>query len=74
MSTTFQSPLLYVSTLDGTFYAIDVPTGLVRWKITEEKVVNIPKDFQKDQKFFPDPSDGSLYIVNRGSIEVIEVT
>lgn len=62
-------PILYVSTLDGNFYALDRQTGEVRWKIKEAKVVDVPQDFQKDQKFFPDPIDGSLYVVNRGSME-----
>ena len=64
------SPILYISTLDGTFYALDAATGIIKWKIKEDKVVNVPDAFQENQKFFPDPLDGSLYIVNRGNIEV----
>ena len=64
------SPTLYISTLDGTFYALDTSSGALKWKIKEDKVVSVPNAFQENQKFFPDPLDGSLYIVNRGNIEV----
>jgi outer membrane protein assembly factor BamB len=63
-------PTLYISTLDGTFYALDITSGALKWKLKEDKVVNVPDAFQENQKFFPDPLDGSLYIVNRGNIEV----
>lgn len=68
------SPILYISTLDGTFYALDAATGIIKWKIKEDKVVNVPDAFQENQKFFPDPLDGSLYIVNRGNIEKLQNT
>ena len=34
-------------------------------------MVSVPDDFQENQKFFPDPLDGSLYALNRGNVEVI---
>lgn len=68
------SPILYVSTLDGTFYALDASTGDLRWKIKEDKVVSVPDDFQENQKFFPDPLDGSLYALNRGNVEKLQHT
>ncbi|KAL5254218.1 hypothetical protein ACHWQZ_G013854 [Mnemiopsis leidyi] len=68
------SPTLYISTLDGTFYALDTASGTLKWKIKEDKVVSVPNAFQENQKFFPDPLDGSLYIVNRGNIEKLQHT
>ena len=71
---TASTPLLYISTLDGTFYAVDPATGRTQWEMQEEQVVSIPSNFQENQKFFPDPLDGSLYVVNRGSIEKLAHT
>ena len=62
---------LFISTLDGTFYALDVASGALKWQIKEDKVVSVPDNFHKDQKFTPDPIDGSLYVITKGNVQVI---
>lgn len=66
-------PVLLVSTLDGTLYALEKHTGKIKWKINEEALVRLPamkleKSNQTlnfaDPLLLPDPKDGSLYLYN----------
>ncbi|XP_078689374.1 serine/threonine-protein kinase/endoribonuclease IRE1-like [Branchiostoma floridae x Branchiostoma belcheri] len=54
--------LLFVSTLDGTLYAISHRTGAVRWLLKEDPVIQVPTDITTGPTFLPDPKDGSLYV------------
>jgi serine/threonine-protein kinase/endoribonuclease IRE1 len=71
--TLIDQPLLLVSTLDGTLYALDKKSGSIQWSIKEEPLVRLPAvsidksdvtfNF-KDPLLLPDPKDGSLYMYN----------
>jgi len=71
--TLIEQPVLLVSTLDGTLYALDKHTGKIKWKINEEPLVKLP-DMKLDKSnqtlnfadplLLPDPKDGSLYLYN----------
>lgn len=61
------SPLL-LSTLDGSFYAVDQRTGEILWTFKQEAVVKVPPiDRSVMPLFLPDPKDGSLYVMNTGN-------
>lgn len=61
-----EDQLLLLSTLDGFFICIERRTGLVRWKLKEEPVIRLPTNLDKSVTpfFLPDPTDGSLYLLN----------
>lgn len=40
--TLLDQPVLLVSTLDGTLYALEKHTGKIKWKIKEEPLVKLP--------------------------------
>ena len=71
--TLIDQPVLLVSTLDGTLYALEKNTGKMKWKISEEPLVKLP-DMKLDKSnqtlnfddplLLPDPKDGSLYLYN----------
>lgn len=71
--TLIDQPVLLVSTLDGTLYALEKHTGKLKWKIKEEPLVKLP-DMKLDKSnqtmnfadplLLPDPKDGSLYLYN----------
>ncbi|KAK3753794.1 hypothetical protein QZH41_018451 [Actinostola sp. cb2023] len=52
---------LFVSTLDGTLYAVHKTTGEIRWLIKEDPVLKTPIYLRPGAIFIPDPKDGSLY-------------
>ena len=37
-------PLLLISTLDGTLHAVSKRTGIVKWKLDEDPVLNVPME------------------------------
>uniref|UniRef100_A0A4D5RZY9 non-specific serine/threonine protein kinase n=1 Tax=Ixodes scapularis TaxID=6945 RepID=A0A4D5RZY9_IXOSC len=59
-------PIILVSTLEGTLYAIEKKSGNIRWSRKEEPVLKVPFDLTKRTSFLPDPKDGSLYIYGFG--------
>lgn len=71
--TMIDQPVLLVSTLDGTLYALEKHTGKIKWQIKEEPLVKLP-DMKLDKSsqtlnfvdplLLPDPKDGSLYLYN----------
>ncbi|XP_015749838.1 PREDICTED: serine/threonine-protein kinase/endoribonuclease IRE1-like isoform X1 [Acropora digitifera] len=52
---------LFVSTLDGTMYAVKKQTGEIRWSLKEDAVIRTPVYLRAGAIFIPDPKDGSLY-------------
>lgn len=52
---------LFVSTLDGTMYAVKKQTGEIRWSLKEDAVIQTPVYLRPGAIFIPDPKDGSLY-------------
>ncbi|CAH1794461.1 unnamed protein product [Owenia fusiformis] len=58
---TVQEPLVFVSTLDGSFHAVSKKTGRSLWSLKEEPVLKVPTDMTQGPVFLPDPKDGSLY-------------
>ncbi|KAL1497233.1 hypothetical protein ABEB36_008228 [Hypothenemus hampei] len=57
--------LLVVATLDGTLTALDKRTGVTKWKIKDQPIVQVPLDTTDAliPIFLPDPRDGSLYLM-----------
>lgn len=64
--------LLFISTLDGSFYAVSKETGEIKWTLKEEPVLKVPLNLSKRPTFLPDPKDGSLYMLSRGSKDVLK--
>ncbi|KAB7504891.1 Serine/threonine-protein kinase/endoribonuclease IRE1 [Armadillidium nasatum] len=60
--------LLLVSTLDGALHAVTKTTGIKRWTLKDEPVIQNPSnsDDPPIPKFFPNPQDGSLYRYTAG--------
>ena len=56
------STLLFVSTLEGQFYAANKHTGEVNWLWNEDPVLRAPMNLPGSGQFLPDPKDGSLYM------------
>lgn len=67
-------PLILLSTLEGTLYAIEKKSGNIRWSRKEEPVLKVPPEVTKRTSFLPDPKDGSLYIYGFGRNMVGEDT
>nr|KAI8766493.1 serine/threonine-protein kinase/endoribonuclease ire-1-like [Biomphalaria glabrata] len=69
-------PVLFVSTLSGSFYAISRSTGQIMWSLKEDPVLRVPLDFSSGPSFLPDPRDGSLYAIsaNREPIKKLPFT
>ncbi|CAD5114865.1 DgyrCDS3898 [Dimorphilus gyrociliatus] len=63
-SLTVKDPLLFVSTLGGSMYAVNQRTGSIQWKLNEEPVLKLPEDLEEGPTFLPNPVDGSLYAFN----------
>ncbi|KAK7113321.1 serine/threonine-protein kinase/endoribonuclease IRE1-like [Littorina saxatilis] len=59
-----QEPILFVSTLSGSFYAVGQSSGKVYWTLKEDPVLRVPQDELQRAPYLPDPKDGSLYWVN----------
>lgn len=53
--------LLFVSTLNGTMYAITKKTGDVKWSMQDNPVVKAPLRIHPGGTFLPNPHDGTLY-------------
>uniref|UniRef100_W5K095 Serine/threonine-protein kinase/endoribonuclease IRE1 n=1 Tax=Astyanax mexicanus TaxID=7994 RepID=W5K095_ASTMX len=52
--------LLFVSTLDGNLHAVHKLSGLIKWTLKEDPVLQVPTHVA-EPAFLPDPNDGSLY-------------
>lgn len=52
--------LLFVSTLDGNLHAVNKLSGLIKWTLKEDPVLQVPTHVA-EPAFLPDPNDGSLY-------------
>lgn len=53
--------LLFISTLNGSLYAIKKQTGEVKWMVRENPAVTAPLRIHPGATFFPNPADGTLY-------------
>ncbi|KAK3586701.1 hypothetical protein CHS0354_039173 [Potamilus streckersoni] len=62
-----ESPNLFVSTLNGSFYALSRNSGRVLWRLKEDPVIKVPVDVSAGFSFLPDPKDGSLYVITDNS-------
>lgn len=62
----FDGGLLVVSTLDGSLIGIDQKTGQERWTLKNKPAVKVVMKTKPvvGPLFFPDPRDGSLYLLN----------
>ncbi|XP_066900695.1 serine/threonine-protein kinase/endoribonuclease IRE1 isoform X1 [Halyomorpha halys] len=62
----FDGGLLVVSTLDGSLIGIDQKTGEERWTLKNKPAVKVVMKTKPvvGPLFFPDPRDGSLYLLN----------
>ncbi|KAG8189961.1 hypothetical protein JTE90_009100 [Oedothorax gibbosus] len=56
-----KDPTLLVSTLNGTLFAVNVRTGVVKWKLEEGPILKLNLHGSQ-RKILPDPRDGSLYM------------
>nr|XP_033819656.1 serine/threonine-protein kinase/endoribonuclease IRE2 isoform X2 [Geotrypetes seraphini] len=54
--------LLFISTLDGNLHAVSKRTGVIKWTLKDDPVIQVPVHLA-EPSFLPDPSDGSLYIL-----------
>eukprot|EP00111_Clytia_hemisphaerica_P015843 TCONS_00046798-protein len=54
--------LLFVSTLNGTLYAINKQNGKVKWKLNEDPAFTAPLRVGGGATFLTNPLDGGLYI------------
>ncbi|XP_041362995.1 serine/threonine-protein kinase/endoribonuclease IRE1-like [Gigantopelta aegis] len=63
---TVQDPIIFVSTLSGSFYAVSKSSGKTLWHLQEDPVVKVPLVFTSGLSFLPDPKDGSLYAISSG--------
>ncbi|XP_034567398.1 serine/threonine-protein kinase/endoribonuclease IRE1-like isoform X2 [Notolabrus celidotus] len=52
--------LLFVSTLDGNLHAVSKKSGIIKWTLKEDPVLQVPTHVA-EPAFLPDPNDGSLY-------------
>ncbi|XP_019770362.2 serine/threonine-protein kinase/endoribonuclease IRE1 [Dendroctonus ponderosae] len=61
----FDTRPLVVATLDGTLAALDKHTGVVKWRIKDHPIVQVPLNTADAliPIFLPDPRDGSLYLM-----------
>ncbi|XP_064478803.1 serine/threonine-protein kinase/endoribonuclease IRE1-like [Ornithodoros turicata] len=59
-------PMILLSTLDGTLFALEKKTGTIHWSRKEEPVLKVPASVTQSTSFLPDPKDGSLYIYGFG--------
>ncbi|KAK6170116.1 hypothetical protein SNE40_018589 [Patella caerulea] len=59
-----QDPMIFVSTLRGSFYAVSKNSGKTLWHLKEDPVLKVPLDFSTGPNFLPDPKDGSLYAIS----------
>ncbi|CAH1180370.1 unnamed protein product [Phaedon cochleariae] len=57
--------LIIFSTIDGSLTAVEQQTGLIKWKIKEKPIVQVPLDISSAivPIYLPDPRDGSLYLI-----------
>ncbi|KAL3877911.1 hypothetical protein ACJMK2_035553 [Sinanodonta woodiana] len=65
-----ESPNLFVSTLNGSFYALSRNSGRVLWRLKEDPVIKVPVDVNASFSFLPDPKDGSLYAITDNSVGI----
>ncbi|CAL8330900.1 unnamed protein product [Lota lota] len=61
-SVTLPESLLFVSTLDGSLHAVSKQSGDIKWTLREDPIIQVPLYLQ-EPGFLPDPSDGSLYVL-----------
>ncbi|XP_030207170.1 serine/threonine-protein kinase/endoribonuclease IRE1 [Gadus morhua] len=61
-SVTLPESLLFVSTLDGSLHAVSKQSGDIKWTLREDPIIQVPIYLQ-EPGFLPDPSDGSLYVL-----------
>ncbi|PAA93687.1 hypothetical protein BOX15_Mlig014508g1 [Macrostomum lignano] len=65
---THNNDLIFVSTIDGYFYAVEKYTGIIKWKIKEDPVVQVA--FSDKSFLLPDPTNGNLYVVGSSDSDV----
>ncbi|CAH1726019.1 serine/threonine-protein kinase/endoribonuclease IRE2 [Aphis gossypii] len=71
--------IIFLSTLDGFFIAVDQRTGKTLWKFRDDPPVKVPSNIKDalTPLFLPDPKDGSLYLLHnkdKVGIKKLDVT
>ncbi|XP_050421955.1 serine/threonine-protein kinase/endoribonuclease ire-1 [Adelges cooleyi] len=58
--------VIFLSTLDGSFIAVDQNTGKTLWNFADDPPVKVPSNIKDalSPLFLPDPRDGSLYLLH----------